>query len=618
MLEKIAASTLLNLNNLSLFYGQKSILSEINFELKAGEIVGVVGKNGTGKSSMLKLIAKNIEPDSGKIDFKKGTTISYLDQESEFETDLTIFEELAKKWLEFQQKYITQNLVYLSDIINLQNPWQNLNQINQGFVIEKINKLLLELEFYDGTTIVKNLSGGEKRKLAIACCFIVEPNVLVLDEPTNHLDILGVELLEKLLKNFSGGVVLVSHDRYFLDKITTRIVEIFDGQIYNHPGNYKVYLDSKSVREEIANIAQSRKQGFLKKELNWVNAGVKARGTKDKGRLDRFYNLKNEKKNLVEETVDLILPPAAVMGNKIINFENVTIENHAKIIIKDFNFNFHRNTKLGIIGNNGTGKTSIIKAIMEQIKCTKGRIAVGMGTKINYQDQQKLNLDPEKTPFLEISQGQERTNFGETTVSARKYLKRFLFDSQQILTPIKFLSGGEKSRLMLAKILKEGGNCLILDEPTNDLDLETINLLEQAILEFTGVVLVVSHDRYFLNKVCNNILALNGNGNYDLVLGNYNQYLAKIKPQLSNLDIVVKVKNPFKIDKKEQRTKELKIKNVEKQIAVLEDKIKAVENEFSQPDFFVKNPNGYGKRISHLSDLKRQLEKVMGEWEELG
>jgi len=618
MSQKSHFSVLVTATDISLHYGQKQILTNINFEIKTSQIVGVVGKNGTGKSSVLKIISKNLEPDEGKIIYTKDIKISYLAQESNIaDGESTIFDFLAKSWFDKSNYISSQELILVDDIINSNNPWENLNPQNHDFLITKINNLLIKFGIYDTSKKVKNLSGGEKRKVDLARCLIVEPDLLILDEPTNHLDIASIELLENFLKSYTGGVLMVSHDRYFLDKVTTRIVEIFDGKNYDHPGNYQNYLDSKAVRQTIANVSDERKAGFLKRELEWVNAGVKARGTKDKGRLERYYDLKNQKNSLVEEKIELLLPPSSILGNKIINLENVTIENGDKVILKDFNFSFHKDTKLGIIGPNGSGKTSIIKAILEQIKLTQGRIVVGMGTRINYQDQNKLTLDPEKNPFTEIGGGSERTNFGDTTISTRKYLKRFLFDNQDILTPIKFLSGGEKSRLLLAKLLKIGGNCLILDEPTNDLDLETINLLEQSIQLFEGVAIIVSHDRYFLNKVCNNILALDGDGNFTLVLGNYNQYLTKVRPKIANLNVNVKIENPIKLMKKEEKIKQQELKKVEKEIQVLENKIKLVEEEFTQPDFYTKNPGGYGRRISHLSDLKRQLEKLMTKWEGL-
>lgn len=616
MPDKNDKTVLVSCSSVSLFQGQKVILSKVNFELKNNEIVGVVGKNGAGKSSFLKLISQKLEIDDGKIAFKKNIGLNYLAQESDLDQNLTIFETVAKAWIDLKQQINSPDLVYLDNILGLDEPWKNIDVNEHKFLCSKVTTLLNKFNFFKLDVVIKNLSGGEKRKISLASKLIGDPDILILDEPTNHLDIDSIELLEKILKEFKGGVLLVSHDRYFLDKVTNRIVEIFDGNIFDHPGNYQSYLESKKIRQDILTTSDERKQGFLKQELNWVNAGVKARGTKDKGRLDRYYNLKEEKRNLIEDEVELLLPPSSVLGNKIISFENVTIQNESKMIIKDFSFSFHKNTKIGIIGSNGSGKTSIIKAIVEEQKIAKGRIVVGMGTKINYQDQHKFNLDPDKNAFLEIGNGEERTSFGEVSISTRKYLKRFLFDNQQILTPIKFLSGGEKSRLLLAKILKAGGNCLILDEPTNDLDLETISLLEKSIQQFEGVTIIVSHDRYFLNQVCNNILALDGDGNYTLVLGNYDQYLSKIRPQLQYLDVEVKIKNPEKLIKQEQKVKQQELKKTEKEIAILENKIKLVEEEFTQADFYIKNPNGYGARISHLSDLKRQMEKLMKKWEE--
>lgn len=337
MSQRSQFSVLITATDISLHYGQKLVLSNINFELKTGEIVGIVGKNGTGKSSILKVVSKNLEPDDGKIIYTKDIVISYLAQESSDHEHISIFEVVAKSWFEQKIESNSSELIFVDDIISKLNPWQILDPINHEFLITKINNLLFKLGLFDTKQSMKNISGGEKRKVDLAKCLITEPDVLILDEPTNHLDIASIELLENILKSFSGGVLMVSHDRFFLDKVTTRIIEIFDGKNYDHPGNYQDYLDSKAVRQTIANVSDDRKAGFLKRELEWVNAGVKARGTKDKGRLERYYDLKNQKNSLVEDKIELLLPPSSVLGNKIINFENVTIANGDKLILKDFN-----------------------------------------------------------------------------------------------------------------------------------------------------------------------------------------------------------------------------------------------------------------------------------------
>jgi ATP-binding cassette subfamily F protein uup len=601
--------------DLSLSYGEKVILQDASFSLKPGEIVCVIGRNGSGKSTFLKILSHTVEPDSGTLEFKSGVTVEYLSQEFGLDDTLTVFETVAKSW--FKYKTSDEIVELAADLVSNYTPWKNLDENHHSEIFSQVYNQIYNLGCPDSTKLIANLSGGEKRKVALAAALIARADILILDEPTNHLDIGSIEKLENSLKDYTGCVLLVSHDRYFLDKLVTRMIEIYDGQMYDHQGNYEQYLEDKSLRLEIAGTQEERKQAFLKRELQWVRAGVKARGTKDKGRLDRFYNLKDEKKLYDEGELELLLPPNKPLGNKIINLENVSLSVGHKKILTDFSFDFQADTVLGLIGENGSGKTSLIKAILGELSLTSGKIVVGQNTSFNYQDQEKLNLNPEATPFEELAHGLERMDFGETTINTRSYLRRFLFDNRQIMSPIKSLSGGQKARILLAKVLKQAGNCLILDEPTNDLDLETISLLEESILQFSGVTILVSHDRYFLNRVCNTILALEGDGKFTLSTGNYDDYLTKKQPIKGINQAEKTIQDPFKISQKEIRENQKEMKSVERQIETLEARIKEVELLFSDPDFYTKTPDKYTKKAVELEQAKQKLEELMIRWEEL-
>jgi len=619
MLESKGLSALLSGLEVSLHYGQKVILDKVNFSLREGEIVGVVGRNGSGKSSFLKLVAGKIDSDGGKVNYKSGVSVGYCGQEFEFEDTGTVFEMVARSWFEHKKNNDSQDLGYIADISEMSEPWTRLDSIKHEFVISQINELLVSLKCPKPSKLISELSGGEKRKVALANSLVGNPDILILDEPTNHLDIVSMENLERVLKEFKGAILLVSHDRYFLDQIATRMIEIYDAEMYEHSGNYQDYLEFKSLRLQISATQEDRRQAFLKRELQWVRAGVKARETKNKGRLNQFYELKNQRATTREESLELLLPASSHLSNKIINIENIELEtpNHQKII-SDFSFNFHQTTKLGLIGANGSGKTTLIKAILKKIEVQKGRIVVGQGTQFNYQDQEKLNLNLDSTPFQEIGDGQETTSFGEKTISTRGYLRRFLFSNEQIIQTIKDLSGGERARLLLAKLFKTGGNCLILDEPTNDLDLETIRLLEESLLEFAGVAIVISHDRYFLNRVCNTILSLDGGGLYTLSTGNFDDYRQKNQPLESYTEnLKVKIGNPYKIALKDQKIKNSRIKKLEKEISVVEQKITEVQESFRDPGFYIKDPAKYSRKALELSTLKEDLEVLMTSWEGL-
>jgi ABC transport system ATP-binding/permease protein len=603
--------------DIELHFGQKTILGGVSFSFREQEVIGVVGKNGSGKSSLLKLLTRQIQPDSGNLEFKNGITVDYVAQEFELEDDLSVFETIAKKWFLLHQHTNIPELVYVADIIDQNEPWKLLNIELHEIVYTQIIDIIRSLDCPYADQKISTLSGGEKRKVAIASALFAAADLLILDEPTNHLDIPSIEKLEARLKLYPGTIIVVSHDRYFLDNLVTRMIEVYDSKLYDHNGNYQDYLVSKATRLQIAGVQEDRKQAFLKREVEWVRAGVKARGTKDKGRLQRFYDLKNDPKFSQDQTVELLLPQISPLGNKIIDIENVSIALGQKRVISDFSFSFQAGVVLGIVGANGSGKTTLIKAILGDQALESGRIKIGLNTQFNYQDQEKWNLDLESTPFQEIANSQESTTFGEGTTNSRAYLRRYLFDNQQIMTPIKFFSGGERARILLAKLLKQPGNCLILDEPTNDLDLDTIRLLEESLLAFEGVSIVVSHDRYFLNRVCNYVLALEGEGKYTLTTGNYDDYIAKSKPSVAAPSNLKVIKDPYKISAKEQRQNEKNLKTLEKQIENMEVKIRGLEQEFADPEFYIKNPDKYHKKAEELEKSKAEMEVLMQKWEEL-
>jgi len=609
---------------ISLHFGQRTILDNITFEVKSGEIIGVVGRNGCGKSTFLKLLASHLEPDSGKFEHKSNSNIAYIAQEVELENDLSVFETIAKGWIEGKITSNDDELVYIADIINQSDPWKKLNIELHEVVFDAVNSIIQDFGCPDASKIVNSLSGGEKRKVAMAKILVSKPDLLLLDEPTNHLDLDSIKLLEQNLKKYPKAVILVSHDRYFLDQITNKMIEVFDGKLFIHSGNYQEFLIDKAKRVEIATIEDERRVAFLKRELNWVRAGVKARGTKDKGRMQRFQDLKNQKGALIEKNPELLLPDILPLGNKIINFEDTALSIGNKKIVQDLNFSFQQGDRIGLIGSNGSGKTTLIKAILGKTNLEAGKIVVGQNTSFCYQDQEKTNLDLEKNPFEEIGQGQESIDFGSKTISTRGYLRRLLFSNQQIMTKIKYFSGGERARVVLAKILHKGGNFLILDEPTNDLDLETIRLLEESLLNFDGCGIIVSHDRYFLNRVCTHILSIEGDGKYVLISGNYEDYEAR-KARLYT-PILAETSEPTTSDEseikpkqsaKELRLKEKNLKNIEKKIETLERQISVLEGEFYDPVFYNQKMEIINSKIENHLKLKASLDQLVQEWEKL-
>ncbi len=517
--------TLLSANELRLAYGHQTLLDGVTFAVAAGEKVGLVGRNGCGKTSLLKIIADENQADSGDISKRKTLRIGYLPQEFELDPNLSVYDNIAAG---------------AADVVDAISRYEN----GDGTETE-LDELLTLIEHTDGwdldarITSLSNalgtppletetgpLSGGEKRRVALCRALASQPDLLLLDEPTNHLDSESIRWLEDFLKTYGGAVIFVTHDRYFLNVIATRIIEISDGKAYSHPGNYTAFLESKAVRQGIAENAESKRQKFLKEELKWVKAGVKARTTKSRSRVDAFYKIKDKDAPVKEGEMDLLIPPPPRLGNTIVDLEDVSITLGDRTLFRHLNLSLEEGQCTGIVGKNGVGKTTLLKICLDQLEPTSGTAVLGKQVRINYIDQSRMQLDGTGSLLDEISDGNEKINFGEETIGARAYLKRFLFSDDRINERVDLLSGGERARLMLAKVLKTGGNLIVLDEPTNDLDLQSLRMLEEALAAFPGTIICVSHDRYFLDRICDQIVAFEDDG-VKVTPGNFSYYLEK-------------------------------------------------------------------------------------------
>ncbi|MFZ1288900.1 MAG: ATP-binding cassette domain-containing protein, partial [Melioribacteraceae bacterium] len=462
----------------------------------------------------------------------------------------------------------------------------------------------------------------EKRRVALCRSIVAQPDLLILDEPTNHLDTVSIEWIENYLSNYKGTCIFVTHDRYFLDRIANRIVELSQAEFISHRGNYTDYLLNKAERQAIKEVEENKRQNFLRRELEWVVRGPRARRTKAKSRLDAYYEIASQQNMEVELDVDLVIPPPEKLGNTILELKNISISLGANLLIDDLNFIFTSNRKLGIIGENGVGKTTLLKILLGELKPDKGNLEIGEKTKFNYVDQSRLLLNDEDSVIEAISDGNNFIKFGDQQITAWSYLKRFLFTDDRINTLVGRLSGGEKSRLTLARILKNGGNFLMLDEPTNDLDLPTLRILEEALLAFNGCVVVVSHDRYFLNRVCNGILAFEGNGKIYFSEGNYDYYIEKksnrnivenkISPKIEKEILIEKTKSK-KLTWKEK--KELEI--IEEEIIKAEEDVKRIEEIFSSKDFYEKYGNKTNELYAELNIGQEKVKNLYSRWEEL-
>ena len=620
-MENAISPVILTAMDLNVHYGEQVILNKASLSIHEGDRIGLVGRNGVGKSTFLKIISEMIQPDSGEIAKNKDLVVGFLTQEFTLDNSKNVFENIlvgAESILNFIEEY--EILPYDSlKRIPLEEKIQQLDGWNLN---NKIKQLLSSLNAPNPERRVDTLSGGEKRRVALCMSIVAQPDLLILDEPTNHLDAESIEWIEKYLSSYKGTCIFVTHDRYFLDRIANRIVELSQGEFISHRGNYTDYLLNKSKRQAIKELEEEKRQNFLRRELEWVVRSPKARRTKAKSRLDNYYEVVAQQNTEEELDVELVIPNPPKLGNIIVELKNVSITLEGNKLFENLNFLFTQGRKLGIVGKNGVGKTTLLKMLLGELKPSKGNIEVGEKTEFNYVDQSRLLLNDEDTVIEAIGDGNNFIKFGDHQITVWSYLKRFLFTDDRINTLVGRLSGGEKSRLTLARILKNGGNFLMLDEPTNDLDLPTLRILEEALLAFAGCAVVVSHDRYFLNRVCNGILAFEGNGEVYFSEGNYDYYIEKKKERLKTKNADSK-KNKKEDSRVKQKIKKLtwkekkELETIEENIILSEENVKRIEDIFSSPDFYEKYAEKTNELNHELNEAKQKVSILYARWEEL-
>jgi len=583
--------TLFSANELRLAYGHQTLLDGVTVAISAGEKVGLVGRNGCGKTSLLKILANENQADSGETSARRGLRVGYLPQEFELDPALSVYDNIAAGAADVASAVTRyengdgseSELADLLTLIEHTDGW------NLDARIKSLSNALFTppLESETGP-----LSGGEKRRVALCSALASQPDLLLLDEPTNHLDSESIRWLEDFLKTYTGAVIFVTHDRYFLNVIATRIIEISDGKAYSHPGNYTAFLESKAARQEIAENTEKKRQKFLKDELKWVKAGVKARTTKSRSRLDAFYEVKDQDAPVREGEIDLLIPPPPRLGNTIVDLEDISITLGDRTLFRSMHLSLEEGQCTGIVGKNGVGKSTLLKICLQQLEPTSGKAILGKQVKINYIDQSRMQLDGTGSLLDEISDGNEKIEFGDEILGARAYLRRFLFSDERINERVDLLSGGERARLMLAKVLKTGGNLIVLDEPTNDLDLQSLRMLEEALAAFPGTILVVSHDRYFLDRICDQIVAFEDDG-VKVSPGNFSYYLEKrqarenaARAQATAANRAAKKRASEKKDKPRKLTmaEAKELETLEEKVMEADDTVTTLQEKLSSPE----------------------------------
>lgn len=626
-----SAPPLLATTELALSYGNQRLLDGVTLAVAPGEKVGLVGRNGCGKTSLLKILVGTERADEGIVSLRRGLRVGYLPQEFELDGTKTVLENIqsgAADVMEWRERYEAGEG-------NDAEHAELLHQIEMadGWNLEtRIKSSATALSTPPLDALVAPLSGGEKRRVALCRALMARPDLLLLDEPTNHLDPESVRWLEEFLRTFNGAVIFVTHDRYFLDVIATRILELADGKCYSHPGNYTAYLESKAVRRQVAELTERRRQRFLREELEWVRAGVKARTTKSRHRLDQFYEIEGQKAPPEEREMDLLIPPPPELGDIAVELTEagakVGEEPDERWLFRRLTFSLKPRQCTGIVGRNGAGKTTLLRVCMGLQPPDEGKAVVGKKAVFNYIDQSRMQLDGNGSVLAEVSDQDEITFFGSQRISARGYLRRFLFEDSRANERVDRLSGGERARLMLAKVLRKGGNVIVLDEPTNDLDLPSLRMLEEALADFDGCVVVVSHDRYFLDRVCDQIIAFEEGGVF-LQPGNFSYYLEKKKerdlrdraylnkavlspaqPKKSSESSSAK---PRKLTFKEQR----ELENIEATILAAETNVTELDTTLNDPSFYVTRSQEAAGMITELEKAREEVTRLYARWEEL-
>ncbi|MDA3730678.1 ABC-F family ATP-binding cassette domain-containing protein [Niameybacter massiliensis] len=612
-------------------YGEKVIFNQLSLSIHSEDKIGLIGINGTGKSSLLKILAGFETADGGDLVTSNELMIEYLPQNPYFEEDATVIEQIFKGTSRFMQvlKNYEETSVALEkdpDNTKLQEKLLSLttemDAVDAWQAESEAKAILTKLGITDFNQKVGNLSGGQKKRIALAGALIRPCNLLIMDEPTNHLDNDTIDYLEEILKNKKCAVLMVTHDRYFLDRVTNKIAELEDGKLYTYDGNYGKYLEISAERAIMQQRLEEKQKTLYKQELEWMRKGVEARRTKQKARQDRFHELKDNMQFKQADKMDIGLATSR-LGKKVIEMENVSKAFGDRILIRDFTYNFIKGERIGIIGNNGLGKSTLLNLITGELTPDSGVIEIGETVRIGYYSQESKDMDDSMRVIDYVKERGEyvRSEDG-SLVSASKMLERFLFPSHMQYTPIGKLSGGERRRLYLLGVLMNDVNVLLLDEPTNDLDIQTLQILEDYIEHFNGPVIAVSHDRYFLDRISDKLFVFEGNGVIRDSVGGYSDYIAYRKEEVKEANSSIQ-ESKAKADtwKKNTQTKlkmsyneKKEFESIDSDIENLELKLEALEAEM------VKEASNYsrlGELMAEKENVELALEEKMARWEYL-
>ena len=587
---------LLTMEHIIKSYTDRILLNDIGFSISENEKIGVIGINGMGKSTLLKVIA-GIEPyDSGKISMRSQVKICYLPQAPVFESGTTVLKAAVEG---------------------------NIDEMNQWTVEADAKAMLNQLGFTEYDEKIEHMSGGQKKRIALVNALLTSADILVLDEPTNHLDNAMSEWLEEYLIQFRGAVLMVTHDRYFLDRVVNRIVEVDNGKLYSYPGNYSEFVRLKEERQNMALATERKRKSLLRTELEWLSRGARARSTKQKAHIDRIKAMQ-EIQDIQEEKRVSMSSVASRMGNKTIELSDISKSYGEKILIKDYNYIFLKNDRIGIIGPNGCGKTTLLKIINGIVRPDTGTVEMGQTIRVGYFSQENEYMDDSEKVIDYVKEVGEYITTPEGKITASQMLENFLFDGAMQWSRIEKLSGGEKRRLYLLRVLMSSPNVLILDEPTNDLDIQTLTILEDYLDRFDGIIIIVSHDRYFLDRTVNRIFSFEGKGVIRQFEGGYSDYLIRKELEAvpeekvsagkaekadkdANKDAWKQHEKKIRFTYKEQK----EFESIDDDIAELEGEIEKLDQEIAQN---VTNSSRLNDLLKEKEQAEQELDEKMDRW----
>ncbi len=614
----------LSVENISKSYGERILFQNISFGINAGQKIGFVAKNGTGKTSLLNILSGDDTPDEGEVVYRKNLKVSFLSQEPGLSGSLTVEETIFAsdnpilKIISDYEKAIESP----NDSEAYQAAFDKMDAHNAWDFETRYKQILFKLKLEDLSQKVSNLSGGQKKRLALANALLTQPDLLVMDEPTNHLDLEMIEWLENLFAKENITLFMVTHDRYFLERVCNEIVELDEGNLYSYKGNYSYYLEKRDARIENQASETAKAKQLYKKELEWMRRQPKARTTKSKSRIDDFHEIKSrahQRRNDHEVQLELNMER---LGTKVVELHNISISFDEKQLLNKFDYNFLRGERVGIIGKNGTGKSTLLNIITGNIKPDSGKVVIGDTVKFGYYTQKGIHIKEgqkvidvvrEFGDYIPLKKGRQ--------ISAQQLLERFLFDRKKQYDFVEKLSGGERKRLYLCTVLIKNPNFLILDEPTNDLDIVTLNVLENFLLDFPGCLVVVSHDRYFMDKIVDHLFVFQGAGNIEDFPGNYSDYRAyedsNLVEKRSESSSETKTRNNWKTDSDKAKlsyNEQKEYQKLEKEIVKLESEKEALQNKFATEDW---NGEEIDKQSRKLQELIDTIESKTERWFEL-